>query len=147
MIRANACSNNPDDGHPPLPQDLRFSRPEVLSGFNVLNCALGPNGFSKLIIAPILIIIAPAIASLFTALLRFSVSPSDWQIAVLCLIKKKSSDRSNLNNFRAVHLVCFFYSINGILLASVREFCLLFLQVSLNNSEALSPKAAVRRLS
>ena len=37
------------------------------------------------------------------------MSPSDWQTAVLCLIKKKSSDRSNLNNFRAVHLLCFFY--------------------------------------
>ena len=139
---------HPDGSHPPLEQFLRFSTSEVISGFDDLkNCALGLGGISKLIIAPILIIIAPAIASLFTALLRFSVSPSDWQIAVLCLIKKKSSDRSNLNNFRAVHLVCFFYSINGILLASVREFCLLFLQVSLNNSEALSPKAAVRRLS
>ena len=101
---------HPDGSHPPLEQFLRFSTSEVISGFDDLkNCALGLGGISKLIIAPILIIIAPAIASLFTALLRFSVSPSDWQIAVLCLIKKKSSDRSNLNNFRAVHLLCFFY--------------------------------------
>ena len=89
---------------------LRLSASDVTSGFDDLkNCALGLDGISKAIVAPILVIIAPAIASFLTALLRFSVSPSDWQIAVICLIKKKSSDRSNLNNFRAVHLLCFFY--------------------------------------
>ena len=109
-IFANASSNNTDDRNHSFPQDLRFSASEVKSGFEDLkNCALGLDGISKAIISPILIIIAPTIASLFTALLRFSVSPSDWQTAVLCLIKKKSSDRSNLNNFRAVHLLCFFY--------------------------------------
>ena len=140
MIRANACSNNPDDGHPPLPQDLRFSRPEVLSGFNVLNCALGPNGFSKLIIAPMLIVIAAAIASFFTPPLRFSVFPGDWQVAVVCLIQKKSSDRSNLNNFRVVHLLCFFYkSLSGIHRAFVGVFCRSFPRVFPSNSGVLFP--------
>ena len=90
-IFANASSNNADDGHHSFPQDLRFSASEVTSGFDDLkNCALGLDGISKAIISPILIIIAPTIASFFTALLRFSVSPSDWQTAVLCFIKKKS---------------------------------------------------------
>ena len=90
--------------------DLRFSVSEVNDGFNDLkNCALGLDGVSKTIIDPILIVIAPTVASFFTALLRYSVSPSDWQIAVLCLIKKKGTDRKDLNNFRAVHLLSFFY--------------------------------------
>ena len=84
---------------------------------------------------------APAITSLFTVLLRFSISPSDWQGAVLRLFKKISSDRLNLNNFRAVHLLCF--SINGVLLASTSEFYLSFVQVSSNNSVAFSLKVAV----
>ena len=46
------------------------------------NSALGLDGLSKNIIFPILSIISPAVASLFSALLRFSVSPSDWKIAV-----------------------------------------------------------------
>ena len=80
--------------------DLRFSVSEVNDGFNDLkNCALGLDGVSKTIIEPILIAIAPTVASFFAALLCYSVSPSDWQIAVLCLI----------NNFRAVHLLSFFY--------------------------------------
>ena len=105
-LLANACSNNSDDRHQSFLQELRFSASEVTSGYEYLkNCALGLDGISIAIVEPILIIIAPAIASFFTALLNFSMSPSDWQIAVLCLINKKSSDRSKLNNFRAVHFL------------------------------------------
>ena len=76
-IFANASSNNADDGHHSFPQDLRFSASEVTSGFDDLkNCALGLDGTSKAIISPILIIIAPTIASFFTALLRFQCPPA-----------------------------------------------------------------------
>ena len=39
----------------------------------------------------------------------FSASPSDWRIAVLALIRKKGASKIDLNNFRAVHLLSFFY--------------------------------------
>ena len=81
-----------------------------MEGFKELeNSALGLDGLSKNIIFPILSIISPAVALLFTALLRFSVSPSDWKIAVLALIRKKGKDKKDLNNFRAVHLLSFCY--------------------------------------
>ena len=95
---------------PELSDDLRFSAKDVSDGLaDLKNSALCLAGISKSIIAPLLCVIAPLVASFFSALLRFSVSPSVWQIAVLCLIKKSGSDRSNLNAFRAVHLLCFLY--------------------------------------
>ena len=72
------------DASPGLPAESNFSTREVIDGFKQLkNSALGLDGISKSIIFPILAIISPAVAMLFTALLRFSVSPSDWRIAVL----------------------------------------------------------------
>ena len=71
--------------------------------------ALGLDGILKHVISPILAIICSAVAMLFTALLRFSVSPSDWKIAVVALIRKKRASKIDLNNFRAVHLLSFFY--------------------------------------
>ena len=74
--------------------DPQFSASEVSEEFSKLNnSALGLDGLSKNIIFPILSIISPAVASLFSALLRFSVSPSDWKIAVLALIRKKGTSR------------------------------------------------------
>ena len=92
-----------------------------------------------------LIVIAAAIASFFTPPLRFSVFPGDWQVAVVCLIQKKSSDRSNLNNFRAVYRLCF--SIDRTYLGSASEFCLSFLRVLSNNSVVLFLKVVALRLS
>ena len=93
-----------------LSGDPQFSASEVSEEFAKLNnSALGLDGLSKNIIFPILSIISPAVASLFSALLRFSVSPSDWKIAVLALIRKKGTSRVDLNHFRAVHLLSFFY--------------------------------------
>ena len=93
-----------------LSGDPQFSASEVSEEFSKLNnSALGLDGLSKNIIFPILSIISPAVASLFSALLRFSVSPSDWKIAVLALIRKKGTSRVDLDNFRAVHLLSFFY--------------------------------------
>ena len=76
---ANAYSNDSDDRHHSFPENLRFFASEVTSGSDDLkNFALGLGGISKAIVAPILVIFASEIASFFTALLRFSVSPSDW---------------------------------------------------------------------
>ena len=77
-----------------LSGDPQFSASEVSEEFSKLNnSALGLDGLSKNIIFPILSIISPAVASLFSALLRFSVSPSDWKIAVLALIRKEGTSR------------------------------------------------------
>ena len=99
-LNAEASRDGSDLRNAEFSDDLRFSVSEVNDGFNDLkNCAFGLDGVSKTIFDPILIVIAPTVASFFAALLCYSVSPSDWQIAVLCLI----------NNFRAVHLLSFFY--------------------------------------
>ena len=72
---------------------------------------LSLDGLSRAIIFPILSISSPAVARLFSALLRFSVSPSDRKIAVSDLIIKRSPDKTDLNNFRAVHILSFFHKL------------------------------------
>ena len=90
----------------PFSSDLIFSVQETTSSFEKLNnSALGLDGLSKAIFSPILPLIAPVVASFFTALLRSSVAPRDWQIAILTVIKKKGSSRKDLDNFRAVHIL------------------------------------------
>ena len=88
---AESAQNDIDASQiPDLRADYLFSPKEVTDGFKQLkNSALGLDGISKSIIFPFLAIICPAVAMLFAALLRFSVSPSDWKIAVLALIRKK----------------------------------------------------------
>ena len=87
-----------------------FSAKEVTSSFEKLNnSALGLDGLSKAIFAPILFLVAPVVASFLTALLRSSVAPRHWQIAILTVIKKKGSSRKDLDNFRAVHIMNFLY--------------------------------------
>ena len=77
---------NDIDDSPDLQADYHFSTKEVIDGFKKLkNSALGLDGISKSIIFPIIAKIFPAVALLFTALLRFSVPPSDWKIALLAL--------------------------------------------------------------
>ena len=74
----------------PFSYDLIFSAEEVTSSFEQLNnSALGLDGLSKAIFAPILFLVAPVVASFFTALLRSSVAPRDWQIAILTFSRKK----------------------------------------------------------
>jgi len=74
---ANACSNNSDDRHHSFPENLRFSASEVTSGFDDLkNCALGLDGISKAIVAPILVIIAPAITSFSRPCYAFRCPPA-----------------------------------------------------------------------
>ena len=86
------------------------SAKEVTSSFEKLNnSALGLDGLSKAIFAPILFLVAPVVASFLTALLRSSVAPRHWQIAILTVIKKKGSSRKDLDNFRAVHIMNFLY--------------------------------------
>ena len=70
---------NDIDASPDLPIDSHFSTKEVTDGFNQLkNSALGLDGISKSIIFPILAIICPAVALLFTVL--FGVSQCLLQI-------------------------------------------------------------------
>ena len=74
---ANACSNNSDDRHHSFPENLRFSASEVTSGFDDLKkYALGLDGISKAIVAPILVIIAPAITSFSRPCYAFRCPPA-----------------------------------------------------------------------
>ena len=76
------------------------SAKEVTSSFEKLNdSALGIDGLSKAIFAPILFLVAPVVASFFTALLRSSVAPRDWQIAILTGIKKKRQQSERFRQF------------------------------------------------
>ena len=127
---------NDIDDSPDLQADYHFSTKEVIDGFKKLkNSALGLDGISKSIIFPILAIICPAVAMLFTALLRFSVAPSDWRIAVLALIRKKGASKIDLNNLRAVHLLSFFYKW---LTRCIRNRILLFVSDQMPSSSAAS---------
>ena len=92
----------------PFSSDLIFSVQETMSSFEKRNdSALGLDGLSKAIFSPILLLIAPVVASFFTALLRSSVAPRDCQIAILIVIKKKGCSRKDLDNFRVVHILIF----------------------------------------
>ena len=109
-IETNLKSGTDASQMPELAVDSQFSPSEVSEEFSKLNnSALGLDALSKNIISPIFSIISTAVASLFSALLRFSVSPSDWKVAALALIRKKGGSKVDLNNFRVVHILSFFY--------------------------------------
>ena len=120
--------NGVDESHVlELPAESHFSAKEVTKEFRGLNSSvLGLDGLSNAIIFPILSIIARAVEMFFYVLLRFSVSPSEFNIVALALICKKGASKFDLNNFRAVNVLSFFYKwltrcIRSLILPSVAD--------------------------
>ena len=48
-------------------------------------------------------------ALLLSQLLTYAVAPRDWSMDIIALIKKSGASRVDLDNYRAVHLLCFVY--------------------------------------
>ena len=67
----------------------------------------GLDGLDQDVIGPALGVLLLFLARLFSHLLTYAVAPRDWSLAVIALIKKIGSSRSDLDNYRAVHLLCF----------------------------------------
>jgi hypothetical protein len=71
--------------------------------------AKGLDGLDQDVVGPALGVLLPIVARLFSHFLTYAVAPRDWSLAVIGLIKKSGPSRTDLDNFRAVHLLCFVY--------------------------------------
>ena len=69
----------------------------------------GLDGLGQSVIGPALGVLLPMFALLFSQLLTYAVAPRDWSMAIIALIKKSGASRVDLDNYRAVHLLCFVY--------------------------------------
>ena len=65
----------------------------------------GLDGLGQDVIGPVSAVLLPTFACLFTLFLTFAVAPRDWSLAMIVLVKKNGSSRSDLDNFRAVPLL------------------------------------------
>jgi len=69
----------------------------------------GLDGLGQEVVGPALDVLLPVVARLFSHLLTYAVAPRDWSLAIIALIKKSGPSNTDLDNFRAVHLLCFVY--------------------------------------
>ena len=69
----------------------------------------GLDGLGQSVIGLALGVLLPMFALLFSQLMPYAVAPRDWSMAIIALIKKSGASRVDLDNYRAVHLLCFVY--------------------------------------